>query len=233
MGREHHQPVEAERAAGRGRHVGERGEEVLVERIAGRRRGVPSGPCRPRTARAVRPGRSVPRRRWPVPPRRRKARNVRQGAGLRAAGGRGPPRGRGRRRGSRGRGRVPVPRGSVSAREKRSDQLSSEAVGIPAAGSCAASADVSGAPPDRVARRSMPWRANSVATLVRRSGAKGSQERSRWRNSVTSAASAARQDGGAIVHQRLVALVRAVPFQHGELGGGAARPRGFARRGRR
>jgi hypothetical protein len=80
-GGQHHQPVKAQRdAAGRG-HMGQGCQKILVQRIAFAVDAVPFRPSRPRTGGAVRRGRSVRQSRWPVPPRRHKARTVRPAAG--------------------------------------------------------------------------------------------------------------------------------------------------------
>ena len=204
------------------RHLRQRCQEILVERIASRHRPASSRPSRPRTGGAARPGRSVRRRRWRVRRRRHRARTARRRADRGRSGGRAPPRRPGIRRGSwRVRGRDCGSTRSTMTRLNRSDQVSSSATRMPAA------LQRGGKPRPRsvvaVAARRWPGgrcrqSARRLRRRVRRSGSwNGSASRPRKvRTRVPAVSAASAEDRRAILHQRLVGLARPIPFEHGE-----------------
>ena len=79
-GRQHHQPVEAERDAAGRRHLRERGEEILVDRIALAVDALLLGHLRLEARGAARPDRSVRRSHWRARRRRHRARSARRRA---------------------------------------------------------------------------------------------------------------------------------------------------------
>ena len=106
-------------------------------------------------------------------------------------------------------------------RPNRSAQLSSSATRPPAARTAWASAARSVRPATSiVAGRSMPAKRRKASATLRRSG-RASGSTLRPRNAKTSTPPAAgrhAQDLRAILHERLVGRVGAIPFEHGELG---------------
>ena len=156
-GRQHHQPVEAERDAAGRRHLRQRGEEILVERIALAIDALPSPPSRPRSGGAARPGRSARRSRWRARRRRHRARSARRRADRRGFGRASAASATGYSSEDRRRGRC---RGcgsifSTSTRLNMSAQVSSAATRMPLPRRGGQRVAVGRRPPT-VASRSMP-----------------------------------------------------------------------------
>ena len=138
----------------------------------------------------------------------------------------------GRARQRRQRGRILVENGGAADAEIALDALHQHAaeniapgvvIGDADAGrlrGSSASASRSGMPSGSVASRSMPAkRANASATVSRSGSAKASAERPRKvRCRVPAARAATAQDRGAIGHQRLIGFAGAIPFDKREFG---------------
>jgi hypothetical protein len=215
------------------------GQKILVQRIAF---AIDAGlfvHFQPESGGAVRRGRSIRQSRWPVRPRRRKARTARPRAGHRGAA---RQRGLGRRiavkdqSGGHGPDAArPFRQGCATACRTRYHR---RPAGCPAPEACArrASRSVS-VRPSQVASRSIP--ANSGEGLGHAHHVRA-WHRGRRSHIAEAQLSAARRLGGqpqeigAIVHQHAVILPGAIPFQHGEFGAvQRARVRGCARHGQR
>ena len=232
-GRQHHQPVEAQCDAACRGHLRQRREEILVQRVALAVDAPASRPSRPRSGGAARPGRSARRNRSRARPRRHRARSARRRADRPAL----PAPGRPRRPDTRtARSRVRCP--SWARRVPTSTRLKHVGPGVVGrdAHARAAAAATNASRSSAITRRD---RSRRGARRPPPPSAAPGRQRDRPRRSAPGAGSSRRprarprQDRDAVVHDRLIGLAGAIPFQHGEFGR-VQRPcaRGCGRRGR-